>query len=191
MTHGSYYDEFIQSLLPKITFEELMNMDSRKIKAQQRIDAIKKELAELEAIVNKPERWQDKLHQSTEKSYYYLDGHSLDGFSVHCNYPGVHNNRKPEYAFATWEQAKLVKEKMILMQEMLAFAHVRNEGKIFDWSSYKNKHGIVMNGGRAAVNTLIMSNVFVFGIAVKSEEIAEEMLEIFGKRIEQCYIKQY
>lgn len=34
-------------------------------------------------------------------------------------------------------------------------------------------------------------NAFVFGVAVKSEEIAKEMLEEFGDRIKNIYNKQY
>ena len=190
MTCGSFYNEFIQSPLTEITLEELMKMDNTKEKAQERIDAIKKELAELEAIVNKPEKWQDKLVQPTKEEYYYMAGHALEGLTIYSNICST-AKRKPEHAFKIQEQAELVKEKMLLMQEMLAFAHVRNEGKQFDWTDSTDKFGIQMTGGDLEIDNFYRANWFVFGIAVKSREIAEEMLEIFGERIEKYYNVQY
>lgn len=89
------------------------------------------------------------------------------------------------------EQAGLVKEKMLLMQEILAFAHVRNEGWEADWRDGGGKYGIVMVEDEITVKYYISVNAFIFGISVKSKEIAEEMLAIFGERIEKYYNKQY
>lgn len=89
------------------------------------------------------------------------------------------------------EQAGLVKEKMLLMQEILAFAHVRNEGWEADWRDGGGKYGIVMVEDEITVKYYISVNSFIFGILVKSKEIAEEMLAIFGERIEKYYNKQY
>lgn len=99
--------------------------------------------------------------------------------------------RKPEHAFRTKEQAELVKEKMLLMQEVLAFAHVRNEGWEADWRGEGDKYGITMFEDGMAVERNISVNSFIFGISVKSKKIAEEMLRIFGERIKKYYSKQY
>ena len=87
----------------------------------------------------------------------------------------------------------LYEEKALLMADMMHFAYVRNEGWMPDWGDKSvTKFGIVhsidkgFNG-----NCRWGCNDFVFGIAVKSGEIAKEMLEEFGERIEKIYNKQY
>lgn len=147
-------------------------------------EVIQKE-KELEKI--EKAKWKDKLVQPDEESYYYI------GVVSHCFtiYNGELTSRKPEHAFKTKEQAELVKEKMLLMQEMLAFAHVRNDGATFDWSNEKAKYGIRSIDNYLSIDTVFKHNTLLFGIAVKSEEIAREMLEIFGERIKKYYNEQY
>lgn len=146
-------------------------------------------IIELQAIINKPDRWQDSLVQPDKGQYFYLVSNTDKGLDVGLN--SVFN-RKPEHAFRTQEQAELIKEKMLLMQEMHAFAHVRNQGWMPDWRNVGQvKHGIVQNGNDAEVDWFTHANFFVFGVVVKSKEIAEEMLDIFGERIEKFYNKQY
>lgn len=84
------------------------------------------------------------------------------------------------------------------MQEMHAFAHVMNEGWLPDWKNEygdkdDRKWGLAFNEDADGVyaDWCDYTNPFVFGIAVKSEEIAEEMLVEFGKRIKAIYNKQY
>ena len=103
------------------------------------------------------------------------------------------SKRKPEHAFKTEEQAELIKEKMLLMQEMYAFAHVKNEGWIPDWGDLsKEKFGVLYSAYEGLeVECTMGCNYFIFGIAVKSREIAEEMLAEFGDRIKKIYNNQY
>lgn len=153
---------------------------------EQGIKEIEDKIAELQAIINKPERWQDGLVQPEKEEYYYLISSKYEGLII-----GLHSetDKRPEHAFRTKEQAELIKEKMLLMQEMHAFAHVRNEGWMPDWGDIEQeKYGILQ---RDEIDCLTYVNSFVFGVAVKSIEIAEEMLEIFGERIEKFYNKQY
>ena len=100
--------------------------------------------------------------------------------------------RRPEHAFKTEEQAELIKEKALLMQEMYAFAHIKNEGWIPDWKAdEEEKYGVACARDKAYADCSIRINHLVFGIAVKSQAIAQEMLEIFGERIEKFYNKMY
>jgi hypothetical protein len=155
---------------------------------RQGVQDIQEEIAKLEAIINKPDRWQDRLVQPEKEEYYYLISSKHEGLIV-----GLHSetDKRPEHAFRTKEQAELIKDKMLLMQEMYAFAHVKNEGWMPDWEDNGRKFGITQGGGEIEVDRFDYLNSFVFGIAVKSMEIAEEMLEIFGERIEKFYNKMH
>ena len=157
---------------------------------EQGVAEIRDEIDRLQAIINKPDRWQDGLVQPDKEAYFYLSSNIDKGLIVGV---GGASDRKPEYAFKTEEQAELIKEKMLLMQEMHAFAHVRNEGWMPDWGDNEQvKYGLgtAYNHENYLVS-YFSHNLFIFGVAVKSEEIAKEMLEEFGKRIERIYNKQY
>ena len=156
---------------------------------EQGVQEIKEEIAKLEAIINKPDRWQDGLVQPEKEEYFYLIGNAYDSLVLGQS---SEVERCPEHSFKTKEQARLIKEKMLLMQEMHAFAHVRNEGWVPDWGNVGQvKHGIVQKGNDVEVDWFTHANPFIFGVTVKSIEIAKEMLEIFGGRIEKFYNKQY
>lgn len=156
---------------------------------EQGVQEIQEEIAKLEAIINKPKRWQDALVQPNKGKYFYLTSSADNGLVVDWD---SGSKRKPEHAFKTEEQAELIKEKTLLMWEMYAFAHVKNEGWMPDWGNVGQvKHGIVHKGNGVEVDWFTNVNSFVFGVAVKSMTIAEEMLEIFGERIEKFYNKQY
>ena len=89
----------------------------------------------------------------------------------------------------SWEE--LYEEKALLMADMMHFAYVRNEGWMPDWRDEKQgKYGIIQRDERK-VDFFDYINPFVFGVVVKSKAIAEEMLEIFGERIEKVYNKMY
>lgn len=154
---------------------------------KEKIEEIKKELQKLIDEVNKEEKWQDKLVQPKSSRYHYIRSDVFSGFNIESE---CGTRRKPEHAFKTIEQAELVKEKMLLMQEMLAFAHVKNEGWEADWNDERYKHGLVFYEG-LKVNKYTNFNWFIFGVAVKSIEIAQEMKDVFGERIEKFYNKQY
>ena len=87
----------------------------------------------------------------------------------------------------------LYEEKALLMADMMHFAYARNEGWMPDWGTTGSyKYGISNDFyGEYKVVKNLMENSFIFGVAVKSMAIAEEMLEIFGERIEKFYNKQY
>ena len=88
---------------------------------------------------------------------------------------------------------ELYEEKALLMADMMHFAYVRNKGWTPDWADedeYKWGISLEEDGGMGVYAQLIF-NEFAFGIAVKSKEIAQEMLEEFGERIEEIYNKQY
>ena len=155
----------------------------------ENVDNCKSKIDKLQAIIDKPDRWQDGLVQPEKEEYFYLASNKYEGLDVHCY---SEFNRRPEHAFRTKEQAELIKEKMLLMQEMHAFVHVRNGDWVADWDdSSQRKYGIILNENKAHADHYIRMNCLVFGVAVKSKAIAEEMLEIFGERIEKFYNKQY
>lgn len=87
----------------------------------------------------------------------------------------------------------LLTNKVMLMYQMHAFAHARNEGWVPDWeSSSQPKWGLIYGGFvRLYLDNKYTSNNCIFGVAVKSREIAQEMLEEFGERISEVYNKQY
>lgn len=91
----------------------------------------------------------------------------------------------------SWEE--LYEEKALLMADMMHFAYVRNEGWVPNWGdNEQDKYGLSIGNNREIYSiSYCVYNCFLFGIAVKSEKIAREMLEEFGKRIERIYNKQY
>lgn len=156
---------------------------------EQGVQEIKDEIVKLEAIINKPDRWQDSLVQPDKRQYFFLMDSTHKGLVIGL---GSGSKRKPEHAFKTEEQAELIKEKVLLMQEMYAFAHVKNEGWMPDWEDREQtKYGIFSGGDGIMVNWFAHANSLVFGVVVKSEAIAEEMLKEFGERIESVYNKMY
>lgn len=167
---------------------------------KQKIEKLEKELAELKNELAEFEKsqqtgkWQDKLVQpiDEDRDYYFITSNVGEGLMVGRRHRGG-MDRKPEHAFATEEQAELVKEKMLLMQEMFAFAHSKNEGWKPDWNTGEQKKwGIdVCKNVPAVASYCWYTNGYIFGITVKSKEIAEEMRDIFGERIKKYYNEQY
>lgn len=157
---------------------------------QDKIKELEDQLNQLKELANKADEndWRDKLVQPDREGHHYIDGYTEHGYSISWE---NHSKIKPEHAFKTFEQAELMAEKMLLMQEMHAFAHVRNEGWEPDWESYSFKYGVSIYRNSAYVVERIDHNDFAFGVAVKSEKIAEEMLEVFGERVEKIYNRQY
>ena len=90
-----------------------------------------------------------------------------------------------------WQE--LYEEKALLMADMMHFAYVKNEGWKPNWGDdEQDKYGLSIGNNREIYSiSYCVHNCFLFGIAVKSEKIAREMLEEFGKRIERIYNKQY
>ena len=158
-----------------------------------KIERLEKKLARLKTKFEKnsqPEKWQDRLAQPHKDRFYFIRECYLKGFDVSAAYQI--STRQPEHAFATEEQATITKEKMLLMQEMLAFAYIKNGNWVADWTSKNQpKWGVFIYIDTPEVNWTINANNLVFGIAVESNEIAEEMLEIFGDRIKMFYNLQY
>ena len=90
----------------------------------------------------------------------------------------------------SWEE--LYEEKTLLMADMMHFAYVRNEGWVPDWKDENRKWGLIADAVEGIyLYSYFGCNPFIFGIAVKSEEIVKEMLEEFGERIKKIYNKQY
>ncbi len=137
--------------------------------------------------------WREKLVNLKKDNYYFIRSTPLTGFATSIEQIGDEwVGRKPEHAFATKEQAELVKEKLLLIQEMLAFAHAMNEGWELDWNNYRQaKYGIRLHQQELFTDVLTEYNNFVFGITVKTREIAKQMLEEFSDRIKQYYNQQY
>ena len=151
---------------------------------EKAIKEIKEAIEKLEEFINKPERWQDKLAKG---DYVLILGPcGLSSFAYDLK------GAKAEVTFKTKEHAQLLADKMNLMQEMHAFAHVKNEGWEPDCKDeYQGKWGIAIYGDKCVIDIYYNLNVFIFGIAVKSKEIANEMLEEFGERVAKIYNKQY
>jgi hypothetical protein len=87
---------------------------------------------------------------------------------------------------------ELYREKAYLMADMMRFVYAKNEGWMPDWGDDdESKWGIAIYENKCLIENFYDVNYFIFGIAVKSEEIAQEMLAEFGGRIKDIYNKQY
>ena len=137
--------------------------------------------------------WEDKWIQPDNGNFYKIGTETSEGFE--SIFYSTTSTRKPRHAFKTKEQADLMVEKCKLMVEMQNFAAVHNEGWTPDWErNDKYNFGIIINGSKDIPLRADGYNAFnslVFGIAVKSIEIAEKMLEEFGTRIKKYYNEQY
>lgn len=97
--------------------------------------------------------------------------------------------------FKTKEQAEQHAQRLNLYTEMQVFANFRNGDWVADWKNRQIKYGIILHkthGKGYPINVSVYGsngahNCYIFQIAVKSEEIAEEMLEEFGVRIAECF----
>ena len=140
---------------------------------------MREDIENLEAIINKKDDWRDKLIQPNSSAYFYI-GFGVEGVTT---YTDRNVDRKPEHAFRKPSHAQLLADKIQLMQEMHAFAHARNEGWIADWRGVsEKKFGILYNVYEGfKVGSSVVCNDFVFGVSVKSMEIAEEMFEEFRR----------
>ena len=96
---------------------------------------------------------------------------------------------KNSTTFKTKEQAEQHAKRLNLYTEMQVFANFRNGDWVVDSKDgTQNKYGITLNRTSVYVcGTNGCHNYFIFQIVVKSEEIAEEMLEEFGERIAECF----
>ena len=117
----------------------------------------------------------------------------MEVYAVFSNYKGFYGDtifgtRNPQHTL-TQQQAQILAKKFTLMQEMTRFRDLRNGDWVADFSDInQNKWGIIFNESKNETDyNCVFSNMFTFGIAVKSEEIAEEMQSIFGDRIKEVY----
>jgi hypothetical protein len=134
--------------------------------------------------------WEDKWVQPQNEVYYRIEDDTYTCLRTTRTNSG--SARKPRHAFQTQEQADLMAEKCKLMVEMQNFAAVHNEGWKPNWSIGISKWGIAHNEDDSFIEEDYTTyNCFVFGITVKTKEIAEKMLEEFEERIKQFYNEQY
>ena len=75
---------------------------------------------------------------------------------------------------------------------MQYFAVSKNIEWLTDWKNEDQiKYGILVYGNEICIRKRRVNNDFVFGIAVKTRKIAEQILDEFGDRIEKYYNQQY
>ena len=92
-----------------------------------------------------------------------------------------------------WE---LLTKKIQLFVDMQKFAMIENDGWVSNWKKYESaKWGLIINDGivnERGVRAVGMNtrNSFVFGVTVKTLDIAEKMKEQFGDRINEIYNTQ-
>lgn len=89
-----------------------------------------------------------------------------------------------DFSYKNEKEAKIAAKKMDLMNRMNLFALIHNEGWKADWEDYKFKWGLAYYSGGTEVDYSTRGNNFLFGISVKSEEIAKAMLEEFKDELD-------
>lgn len=110
-----------------------------------------------------------------------LSGIFMSNYDIKLSYENIHT-------FKTNEQAQQHAKKLNLYTEMQVFANFRNGDWVADWNDKEqNKYGIVIYESLLSIEDINSYCTFIFQISVKSEEIAEEMLEEFGDRIKECF----
>ena len=110
-----------------------------------------------------------------------LSGIFMSNYDIKLSYENIHT-------FKTNEQAQQHAKKLNLYTEKQVFANFRNGDWVADWRDMtQGKYAILFHCGVLTIESNFAIRNFVFQIPVKSQEIAEEMLEEFGDRIKECF----
>ena len=156
-----------------------------------KIEELEKRLAEIQAEIKalkQPEpkkEWFEELEKGEWCVFYDNDS----GYkSYKRDTDNVNVNKR--FAFKTEQQSALLAKKCALMVEMHKFAELRNGDWVADYSdANQEKFGIRLTDIFETTKRF-ECNDFCFGVSVKSRQIAEEMLSIFGDRINEIYNTQ-
>lgn len=148
-------------------------------------------IAELEAIITEAKKKSDWRSKLVQKGNNYLLISSVEiGCFKQILIPEPLSCRNSIHAFHTNQKnfAQLIADKCTLMLEMHQFAYHNNDGWVADYRNNKQyKFGVRHLNNKFIVDSVLHQNILVFGIAVKSKELAEQMLSEFGDRIKQLY----
>lgn len=148
------------------------------------------QLEQIRKQTEKPKHWWDEWMPIGEHTCFNLRIGVSENHIEDWDFVGDDEINRPIY-FHTRKQAELMAKKVQLMIEMHNFASLRNDGWVADWFNDKIKFGIKVLHSGGFIDCYSLQNTFAFGIAVKSKKIAEEMLSIFGDRINEVYNTQY
>ena len=153
-----------------------------------RITLTKEQLEEINYQIynctNNSQKWKDRIFYNRYRLYV-----SGDNRIIPYKLSTLINNN--EFSFKNEEHAELISKKCNLMIKMHNFAYAMNDGWVPDWENGNEKWGIVHFDDIFKIRCLNRYNDFICGISVKSEELAQQMLEEFGEEIKLVYNKQY
>lgn len=128
-----------------------------------------------------------------DKNVFMIDSKTRGGVYAHC-FTDI--SSKPEHnkcIFNNLKQSIVAADYINLFIEMYNFCQLRNGNNKIDWSNgNKCKYGIshsMSHRDIIYVSSWFKANEFIFGLAVLTQEHAEEMLSIFGDRIKEVYSK--
>ena len=149
---------------------------------------IDKENSTFEKIVFekiKYEEWVNKIADICRDAakYYYITSTprlNMQACAQNCD---SNSTRKPNYKIPCLHLAIFLAKKFTLIQELETFAWLMNDGWRPDWNDKSSdKWGLIVT---PALDFRSVSNCnnLLFGITVKSQEIAIEMIRLFGDRI--------
>ncbi len=99
-------------------------------------------------------------------------------------------NERHKICFDTPNKQEIYK--ILLHIEMLQFAGLKNKGWQPNWyDGEQRKYGICFTAYKQVGTTVeTLFNTFINQVAFKTEEIAEEALFYFAKRIKELYLNQ-
>ena len=139
-------------------------------------------IKQLKELISPAKAWKQSklLSKPSVESYYQINSYADVGFHVT---KGSRNTlANPLFVFKEYEDAEIISRKCNLIAEMTNFAIVHNNGWKPNWNSEQTKFGIFYCG-KLGVGETVISNPFVFGIVVKSKNIAELMLKEFKEKL--------
>ena len=151
---------------------------------QQQIEQLEQQIKDLK--VKLEEKGEKKLYEvevpEDIEDYYVLDGYgkvySLEGFSM--NYTRCQYERG--LAFKTREEAEQFKKEQILLFKLHKWAEEHNG----DWEDCERKFYITCQMGYVFdINWCVNYQQFSKLPYFKSEEIAEQFIEVFGEEIKE------
>jgi len=116
-------------------------------------------------------------------------GQNIYSIDISYELKPIKDEPKPHY-FRTIVDVDNAIEKCKLYASMLNFATIKNEGWTPCFEQTTKKYGIIQEKSKLKVGNNIHFNPFVFGIALKTQEVAEEMFVFFQKELEIHFLNQ-
>lgn len=139
-----------------------------------------------------PEHWTNSLPQDDKKCFSLRQIVFTPNLKNNKTIEVKYDESSPAQSFFSHDDADFIADKFELLMDMSNFSFAVNKDWTPDWNNTNQcKYGIVLKNGKAQISENPIFNLYVFGIVVKTQKLALEMLEEFKERIEFFFNKPF